>query len=177
MKIEEGEIEGVIYHHGTTSVDLRGKFKKFYSENWKFAKNFSTSEVFLSTSLAGVLRGMHLQINDSANDRIVSVLQGEILDVLIDLRRDSPTFLKIQQMNMGADLDNTVFIPAGVAHGFQALMDSTTLYLSSKSYSAENDVGIDALSFGLNWPISNYIRSQRDLTLPPLEEWFTKKLW
>jgi dTDP-4-dehydrorhamnose 3,5-epimerase-like enzyme len=114
---------------------------------------------------------MHLQIGEAATERYVSVLVGTILDVVLDLRPTSPTFLNFQTVEMDCSKKCTVFVPAGVAHGFQALEDSKTLYISGKNHAPLLDSGVNADSFGFEWPIKNPIKSARDNSLLSLSDW------
>jgi len=174
MNISEGEIAGVQHFSSKSAEDLRGSFHKLYSSEWGSHPLMTTQEIFYSDSRSGVLRGMHLQIRESLNDRIISVLSGKIFDVLLDLRVDSPTFLSYQISELSADHMTTIYVPAGVAHGFQALEQSRTLYSSSKSHNPLNDVGVNALSLGIDWPIKPEILSLRDANLPSISEWLNQ---
>ena len=174
MNISEGAIAGVQHFPSTSVEDLRGSFNKIYSFEWGSHSSHTVQEVFYSDSHPGVLRGMHLQIRESLNERIISVLSGKIFDVLLDLRVESPTFLSYQVSELSHDTLATVYVPAGVAHGFQALESSRTLYSSSKSHNPSNDVGVNALSFGVDWPIKSAILSSRDTNLPTISEWLSQ---
>lgn len=170
----EGEIADVSYFKPERSSDIRGSFTKIFSNTDPASSVLETAEVFYSDSIKGALRGMHLQINESLNDRLITILSGRVFDVLLDLRKESPTFLKYKAFLLSPNLESTVYVPSGVAHGFQALEESRTLYVSSKIYSPINDSGIDANSFGIDWPIKKYIQSDRDKKLPSLQDWLSK---
>lgn len=170
MKIDSN-ILGVYYASNDLISDNRGYFLKYYKNIEENSKGFSIKEYFVSSSITGVLRGMHLQTGYSASDRLISVLNGSIFDVIIDLRKESPTFLNIQYLEMSKDKVNSVFVPKGVAHGFQSLIDAQVSYLSSELHVPELDKGIDALSIDIEWPLKNPIRSNRDCTFPTLSEW------
>lgn len=159
---------------GNLTSDLRGQFQKHYlSEHEQY--DFPVGEFFTTKSSRGVMRGMHLQTGSYANRRIISVVEGTIFDVLIDLRPTSPTFLKTQVIEMSQKNRLTLVIPEGVAHGYQSLTSSTVSYISSKIYQPIHDVGIDCLSFGIQWPLIDSIRSTRDLGLPTLEQWLDQR--
>jgi dTDP-4-dehydrorhamnose 3,5-epimerase len=151
--------------------DSRGFFIKYFNSSEVGIPEFKVKEFFTSFSQKGVLRGMHLQTGYSASDRFISVLNGSIFDVIIDLRKESPTFLNIQYLEMSKDKVNSVFVPKGVAHGFQSLIDAQVSYLSSELHIPELDKGIDALSIDIEWPLKNPIRSNRDCTFPTLSDW------
>jgi dTDP-4-dehydrorhamnose 3,5-epimerase len=155
-------------------MDNRGFFTKIWSAAWEGEDGFSSKEFFYSDSLPGVLRGMHLQIGEAANSRYISVLAGTILDVVLDLRPSSPTFLNFQTVEMDSLKNCTVYVPAGVAHGFQALEEAKTFYISGENHAPLLDSGVNAESFGLQWPIKNPIKSARDSSLLSLSDWLQK---
>ena len=172
-----GEINGVEYFTSAETLDERGSFKKLFNSEWGHANEFSTAEVFVSKSSPGVIRGMHLQIGDSANQRLISVVSGQVFDVLIDLRKNSSTFLRVQYRCLDAEGEATVFVPSGVAHGFQSLSQTTMLYLSSSIYKPQDDQGVNVNSLGINWPLETQILSKRDKSLTSLNEWVNEALW
>ena len=170
-KVSPGLIDDVVSYSTVRHSDFRGHLTKPFSKEEQKTALFDVREVFFSQSHRGVLRGMHLQVGPHINERIVVLVSGRILDVTLDLRSQSKTFLNYQVIDLKVPELTCAYIPAGVAHGFMALESSTTLYLSSKAHSAEYDVGIDALSFGFDWASESFIRSERDKHLPSLEEW------
>ena len=169
MEVES--LPGVSYSNSQKHTDLRGLFQKSYQSKLHNDEEFRVQEVFFSISHAGVIRGMHLQTHDYANRKIVIVQKGVIVDVVLDLRPDSKTYLCFSKQVLRSEGLSTVLIPEGVAHGFQALEDAWTLYLSTAAHSPTHDTGIDALSFGFNWPMSPGIRSDRDASLKSLSQW------
>lgn len=164
-------VQGVRHFSATQFFDNRGSFTKVWSAAWEDGDKFSSKEFFYSVSLPGVLRGMHLQIGEAASSRYISVLSGTILDVVLDLRPTSPTFLNFQAIEMDSLKKCTVYVPAGVAHGFQALEEAKTFYISGESHAPLLDCGVSAESFGFNWPIKNPIKSTRDNSLMSLSDW------
>ena len=155
--------------------DDRGDFLKifndvYYSEN---GCRFECRETYLTTSRRGVLRGMHFQVPPNDYVKIACVISGRILDVLLDLRRSSPTFGKYYSVELDASEPSCLFIPSGVAHGFLALQDqSRVLYLQSAVHAPDSDRGVRWDSFGFPWPVEagESILSQRDRTHPPLRD-------
>ena len=164
-------VHGVKYFSGSQYFDERGSFTKIWSAAWNDEAAFYSKEFFYSDSLPGVLRGMHLQVGKAATPRYVSVLAGSILDVVLDLRPTSPTFLNFQAVEMDTVNNCTVFVPAGVAHGFQALEVVKTVYISGEKHVPKLDSGVKAESFGFKWPIENPIKSARDDSLLSLSDW------
>jgi dTDP-4-dehydrorhamnose 3,5-epimerase len=177
MSASEGPIFGVTYLNSTTTEDERGSFTKVFSALDQNLSSFSAAEVFYSESRKGVIRGMHLQVNDSENERLILIASGLIQDVLLDLRPKSATYLNFQSKILSPRDTSTVYVPAGVAHGFLALEDSVTFYLSSKEYDQQSDKGIDSLSCGIHWNLNDAIRSPRDQTLPKLSDWIIQAKW
>jgi dTDP-4-dehydrorhamnose 3,5-epimerase len=171
MKPDISLIEGVEYFRPKFSEDLRGSFTKVYSDLWSETHGTEAAEIFYSHSVSGVIRGMHLQINENANDRIISIVSGKIFDVLLDLRPESKTYLRSNICTLSADSYTSVKVPKGVAHGFQAIEPCLTFYVSSSTYKYENDSGIDATSIGIDWPLEPQLRSLRDSNLATLQEW------
>lgn len=123
------------------------------------------------TRRRATLRGLHFQHPPYAEDKLVSCLQGEIFDVAVDLRRDSPSFLQWYGVILSADNARSLLIPKGFAHGFQTLTDDCELlYLHSARYQADAEDGLDALDprLAIAWPLPPGERSSRDEALPPL---------
>jgi dTDP-4-dehydrorhamnose 3,5-epimerase-like enzyme len=114
---------------------------------------------------------MHFQVGDAASSRYITILAGTILDVVLDLRPDSCTYLNFQAVEMNPLGTSTVFVPSGVAHGFQAIVEARTLYVSGASHVPSLDTGVNSDSFGFKWPIKNPIRSKRDESLLDLSVW------
>lgn len=119
------------------------------------------------TGDAGILRGMHFQRPPHAEMKLVTCLRGEVFDVAIDLRRDSPTQLKWHAERLSAENQRTLVIPEGFAHGFQTMTeDCEMLYLHTAAYHPDAEGGIDALDprLGIGWPLPSPKRSHRDLS-------------
>lgn len=165
------EIDGVeFFKFPHTKSDERGQFTKIISHI--VTPYLNIQEVFLSTTNKGIIRGMHLQTGPYGNNRIIACISGKVFDVLLDLRPNSKTFLKIYTFELFSKLSQAVYVPAGVAHGFQALeKKSKIIYFSDKVYSASFDTGITPLSFGVKWPIKVRGISKRDSALPTLSEY------
>lgn len=127
------------------------------------------NETFASRSIKNVIRGLHFQLN-APQAKIVSVLNGRVWDVIVDLRKDSPTFKKWTAGELSADNHRAFYIPAGFAHGFASLEDDTImLYQCEGKYDKETDTGIiyNDPEIGVDWPVSEdkAIHSDRDLKL------------
>ncbi len=128
------------------------------------------------TASRGTLRGMHFQRPPHAETKFVSCLRGEVFDVAVDLRRDSPTFLHWHGEILGADNHRTLVIPEGFAHGFQTLCDDCEmLYFHTAAYHAKAESGVNAQDplLAIKWPLEITTLSDRDLAHPRLAAEFT----
>lgn len=165
-------INGVRVLATNVYIDSRGDFVKTFSlaQEPHFEK-FDIAETFYSSTFEGAARGMHLQIGEGASNRFISCVQGRIYDVLIDLRTHSETFMNIETITMGPGAVQSIYVPAGVAHGFVALENSITHYISDQPHNPTQDKGVHLESLGIHLPFANLILSQRDQELPSLESW------
>lgn len=165
-----GKIVGVYARKCFFVEDLRGSFHKIFSFTEERFPVFKES--YLSVSHKNVIRGMHFQTPPYAVDKLVTILSGTALDVIFDMRKNSPTYRQIATFTLNAEEHTFVFIPAGCAHGFLALEDHTALlYHVTQPYAPAFDSGIRFDSFGFQWPLSDEpILSKRDLLMPPFEE-------
>jgi dTDP-4-dehydrorhamnose 3,5-epimerase len=177
MRIEPLAIEGCFLVHGMKATDVRGWFWKTFEreEFLRHGLDFECRETFYSLSVPGVLRGMHFQVPPKAHDKLVTCVAGRAFDVMLDLRKGSPGFGKSLSVDLNAESGVSVFVPAGVAHGFctpwsQALMS----YHTSAPYDPTCDLGINWDSFGMRWPLQQPpIVSPRDASLPALDRFAT----
>jgi dTDP-4-dehydrorhamnose 3,5-epimerase len=124
-----------------------------------------------SSSGYGVVRGLHYQLQPKAQTKLVRVLQGTIWDVAVDLRKDSPTFLKWQGVELSSENKKLLLIPSGFAHGFSVLSDiAVVLYKCDEFYAPDHEAGIrfDDETINVDWRIDpgQIIVSQRDLEMP-----------
>jgi len=168
----DGVLEIVPQRHG----DSRG----FFVETWN-AERFLRAGIDLSfvqdnhsySAAAGVLRGLHYQLAPRAQDKLVRVVRGRILDVVVDIRRSSPTFGKWLALEISAEKGNQILVPKGFAHGFVTLVpDTEILYKVTDTYSPEHDRSIrfDDPAIGIEWPTmsSAFQLSDKDLKAPKL---------
>ncbi len=120
----------------------------------------------------GVLRGLHYQLPPFAQDKLVRVVRGAILDVVVDIRRSSPTFGKAVTLEVSAEKWNQILVPKGFAHGFVTLVpDTEVLYKVTALYSKEHDrsMKFDDPQIGVAWPTfpGGYVLSDKDRNAPP----------
>jgi dTDP-4-dehydrorhamnose 3,5-epimerase-like enzyme len=111
---------------------------------------------------------MHLQVGPTENWKIISVIEGRIFDVLVDMRKNSETFLKTNTKYLKGGV--SILCPPGIAHGFQALENSTLIYYSSKARDEQFDLGFNVKSLAIDWPLSFEIQSVRDKSLPLIND-------
>lgn len=161
-----------IYNKDNRGGSIKCFEKQLYAE---YGITFELSETFVSISKKNVIRGMHFQMYH-LQAKLVSVLQGKVYDVIVDLRKKSPTFKKWTGVELSSENHKTLYIPRGFAHGFGALEDETImLYQCDGKYDKESDTGIrfDDPDLGIEWPveIKSAICSERDLNLMSLREY------
>ena len=152
--------------------DHRGFFARFFCEQEFAASGLETRFVQVNNSLtagAGTLRGMHFQLPPAAEVKVVRCIRGALHDVIIDLRADSPTYLKWFGADLSAENRAMMYVPRGFAHGFITLVDDTeALYLVSAPYAPELERGVrfDDPSFGISWPLAPTEMSAKDRAWP-----------
>lgn len=167
------ELEGCLEIVSEASMDHRGRFVKFFRQQEYLENKLSTSfvEEYYSESWEGVIRGLHFQIPPHDHDKLVGCISGEVLDVTLDLRRSSTTYLKVQTVTLSSSQANFLYVPRGVAHGFCVLSTSALmLYKTTSAYSPTHDTGIRWSSLPFRWPVSNPVISKRDSEFVDLQD-------
>jgi len=171
MKIRETNLHGAYELSLDFSEDERGDFVKTLHTG-SFSDHGLDSEFkesYFSTSKAGVIRGMHFQIPPHDHSKLVYAVDGAVLDVLLDIRKDSETYGQYDTIELSKPNRNAVYIPKGIAHGFCSMKGSATLvYLTTTVYNKDSDTGVLWNSFGFNWPIDTPLISERDRSFKPL---------
>jgi dTDP-4-dehydrorhamnose 3,5-epimerase len=176
MKTTTTNLDGVLILEPQVFTDARGEFiKPFHKQTFKDLGIEDTfEESFYSLSNKGVIRGMHFQTPPEDHAKLIYVPYGEILDVIVDLRKNSPTYGQFTSVVLSHENHKMVYIPKGFAHGFLSLKDgSCTTYLQSTMRSAEHEGGIRFDSFGFDWGVENPITSDRDKQFPTLSAFNT----
>jgi len=156
--------------------DVFGDHRGYFMETWSVNKYESLSFVPVQdnesfTAKKGTLRGLHFQQSPMAQAKIVRVLNGAVMDVAVDLRKGSPTYLQWVSVELSGENKRQFFIPRGFAHGFVTLTDDVVFcYKVDNLYSKECDrsVRFDDPQIGVNWGITDPILSQKDLDAPHL---------
>jgi dTDP-4-dehydrorhamnose 3,5-epimerase len=173
IQIRPTSIPGCLELVPEVKPDARGRFFKTFHSDVFAEHGLETNflEEYFSWSKAGVIRGMHFQTPPHEHTKIVSCLVGSVMDVVVDLRKDSVTFGQSVQITLSADQANMLYIPSGLAHGFGVLKGEALMhYKVSSLYAPENDAGIRWDSLGVDWGIKNPIVSERDSHLTKLDE-------
>lgn len=161
-------LRGLVVVERHRIADHRGFLSRIYCADELTEIGFKTPIAQVNLTLTrrrGTVRGMHFQRPPHAEDKLVSCLRGEVLDVAVDLRAGSPTLLKWHAEILSADNSRSLFIPQGFAHGFQALTeDCELLYLHSKAYASNAEGAVNALDpgLGIRWPLEVSDISERD---------------
>jgi dTDP-4-dehydrorhamnose 3,5-epimerase/CDP-3, 6-dideoxy-D-glycero-D-glycero-4-hexulose-5-epimerase len=173
MKKIETSFDGLYIIEGNAFKDVRGLFLKTFNQS--IFKNLGLEidykERYYSISHKNVIRGMHFQTPPFDHVKIVNVLQGNILDVVVDLRKKSPTYKKYFTIELNDMNGQSLYIPKGFVHGFKALTDHTIVeYNQATEYDKDSDLGIRWDSFGFDWQLSNPIISERDCNFPLLDD-------
>ncbi len=179
FEIKETSIDGLIHIKPTVFGDSRGYFLESY--NQKTLKELGFDKVFVqdneSKSKKGVLRGMHFQTKHTQG-KLVRCSFGKVLDVAVDLRKNSPTYGKCESAILDADTKNMFYVPEGFAHGFLVLTDEAVFnYKCTDYYAPEYDGGIrwDDPNLNIDWKLKEYniselIISDKDKNLPLLND-------
>ena len=178
MIVRPLELEGLLEISPRKFGDDRGFFSETYN-----AKSFAEAGIDLTfvqdnhscSAAKSVVRGLHYQLSPFAQDKLVRVTRGAILDVAVDIRKSSPTFGKWVALEVSAEKWNQFLVPKGFAHGFMTLVENTeVIYKVTNYYSPEHDRSIrfDDPAIGIDWPIasSGVQRSDKDQKAPLFAE-------
>jgi len=177
MTIEQTTIQDLVIINPAVFKDERGYFFEVYNQA-KFHENGITYNFIQdnqSFSTRGVIRGLHLQINPFAQAKLVRVLQGEILDVAVDLRKDSATYGQHFSVMLSGENKKQLMVPHGFAHGFSVLSETASvLYKVDQLYDKASERGIryDDATLNIDWQINRnaVIVSEKDLILPSFDQ-------
>jgi dTDP-4-dehydrorhamnose 3,5-epimerase len=179
MQVEQTPLAGCFIIHEKVNGDARGYFIETFNQR-DFTNATGLTINFVqdnqSKSTKGVLRGLHMQRGAAAQAKLVRVLEGAVLDVVVDLRKGSATFGQHFTIELTADNHKQFFVPAGFAHGFVVLSETATFfYKVDKFYEPGNEVGImyNDKDLNIDWklPTSELIFSEKDKTLGSFAEY------
>lgn len=172
MRFHETAIAGAFLVIPERQVDQRGSFARLWCAREFDAHGLASklAQCSISTNArSGTLRGMHYAVPPHPEAKLVRCVRGAVYDVLLDLRRGSPTFLTWFAETLTADNAAALYVPEGVAHGFQTLADGTdVLYQMSEFYDPQCARGVrwDDAAFSIRWPEADRTLSERDRTYP-----------
>ena len=172
MRFIPATLAGVVLIEPEPHHDERGFFARTFCTREFGAQGLETAFVQHSVShsrLRGTVRGMHFQRAPHAEVKVVRCIAGAIRDVLVDLRPESPTFGRWEGFDLTAGNGRSLYVPKGVAHGFQTLEAETVVaYLISEFYAPEAASGVrhDDPAFGIDWPLSISAISEKDRNWP-----------
>ena len=174
MIFKSTALEGLFIVELTPMIDQRGWFARTFCKN-EFEKiGFKKELVQINhsfTTKKGTLRGMHYQLPPHSEAKLIRCIAGAVYDVAIDLRKDSPTFLKWFGVELSAENKKMILIPEGFAHGFQTLSgDSELIYHHSEFYTPDSEgaVRYDDPRVNIQWPLEVLNISEKDLIRPYL---------
>jgi dTDP-4-dehydrorhamnose 3,5-epimerase len=174
MKFTETEIEGCYLITYDSFVDNRGYFSVPFNEN-EFKDNVKEYKPFIQNNLSyshlGVVRGLHFQTGEYEQAKLVTCWDGFVLDVVVDIRKDSKTYGKVLTFELGKHYNRLVYVPRGCAHGFSVLSSNATFYYQvDNHYNKESEGGIiyNDSTLNIDWKLDNIssIVSEKDLELP-----------
>lgn len=178
MRIEATPLQDCYIIHDTFFEDSRGYFFESFNEK-RFIDLAGISIHFVqdnqSRSTRGVLRGLHFQRGEFAQAKLVRVLDGDVLDIAVDIRKESPTFGKHFAIRLSGDSRTQLFIPRGFAHGFVVTSESATFFYKCDNYynkQAESGIMYNDPSLQINWQLKEdeLILSDKDKSNPLLKD-------
>ncbi len=174
MNVIETDLPGVLIVEPKVFGDERG----FFMESWNGRRYEEAGlpgsfvQDNLSFSAHGVLRGLHFQ-NPQPQGKLVSVLQGEVFDVAVDIRIGSPTFGRWAGVTLSAENKRQFYVPPGFAHGFVVTSETALFFYKCTDYYAPSAEGVvlwNDPDIGIGWPVAEPVLSERDRAAPPLRE-------
>lgn len=165
MTLQSTNLPDLYIINAQSMSDDRGLFRKVYSKNIFDDHNldFNFVESYYSISHRNVIRGMHFQLPPDDHQKLVYVPVGEINDVVLDIRKKSPTFGQHQVFHLTGENGLGILMGKGFAHGFESLMENTMVtYFQTSLYNSNSDSGVKYDSFGAVWHTNKPVLSQRD---------------
>lgn len=183
MRFIETQLKGCFILEPKIINDERGYFMESFNAK-TFQEGIGQNVAFVqdnqSFSTRGVLRGLHYQCGEHAQAKLVRVLQGEVLDVAVDLRPESETFGQYEAVLLSSENQKQFFVPRGFAHGFLVLSETATFfYKCDNFYNKESEGGLiyndETLNINWDFPSQDLIISEKDQILPNLQN--AKKVW
>lgn len=182
MKFQPTKLEGVYIIDPDIYRDERGYFLETYREMYlnEIGMNIRFVQDNFSVSKKNTVRGLHYQIGESAQHKLVMVCNGEILDVVVDLRKKSSTFGQYTTIRLNHENHRMVFIPEGFAHGFSVLSENASIYYKCSHYynpDLEKGVQWNDPDLNIDWNVTEPIVSEKDKAQPKLSELTVNELF
>jgi dTDP-4-dehydrorhamnose 3,5-epimerase len=174
MEFRQSSIKGLVEIKPRIFRDERGLFFESYTE--KLFRDNGIEATFVqdnqSYSTKNVLRGLHFQKPPFAQGKLVRVIKGKVLDIAVDIRKDSPTFGQHEALVLDSENNNMFYVPEGFAHGFLALEETILAYKCTNYYHKESESGIiwNDPDLRINWGVLNPLISGKDLELGRLRD-------
>ena len=176
MAFHQTEIPGLLLIEPKVFGDERGYFFESYNaKTWEAEAGFSVNFVQDNQAFSsrGVLRGLHYQTSASAQAKLVRVLQGEVLDVAVDLREDSPTYGQYYKCRLSEENKRQLFVPRGFAHGYVVLSETAVFFYKCDNFYDKNQEGgirFDCPRLKIDWELApgSLIVAERDKNFPSL---------
>jgi dTDP-4-dehydrorhamnose 3,5-epimerase len=178
MKIERTDFKDVLLITPKSYQDKRGDFRESFrldKINQALNREICFCQDNLARSKKGVIRGLHYQMPEHSQSKLVSVIKGKVLDVIVDVRKGSPTFGKHISIELSETNNKCVFIPRGFAHGYITLSENSIFHYKVDSYydkGSEGSIAFDDPKLEIDWilPQSKWIVSEKDKNHPLLED-------
>lgn len=176
MNAIKTKVEGAVILEPDVFGDNRGWFMESYSKKKLAEVGIDVEFVQDNRSFSaekGTLRGLHCQLNPTAQSKLLTCIRGKILDVAVDIRKGSPTYMQWEAVELSGENKKSFFIPKGCLHGFLTLTDDVeVMYKVDEFYSPADDRSIryDDPELGVEWGDINPILSQKDMNAPLLKD-------
>ena len=178
MEVEKTNLEGCYLIHDTFFGDHRGYFFESFNKNTfleKTGMNIDFVQDNQSSSQKGVLRGLHFQHGEFAQAKLVRVLEGRVLDVVLDLRKASATYGQHLAVELSGNSHTQLFVPRGFAHGFLVLSDKAVFFYKCDNFynkTSEGGIIFNDPDLAINWKLEqkDLLLSEKDTILPTLKE-------
>lgn len=178
MEVEKIIDKDILLFKKKVHTDERGSLTEIYVQdliNKKLGFNFKVLQENCVISQKNVIRGMHFQRPPHSQGKLISVLQGMIHDVIVDIRKESKNYLKTYQFQLSEANQRVLFIPKGFAHGYLTISKSSTVvYKIDSYYNKKFELGLNCFdkNLNINWPISKeeLIINERDKNYPELDK-------
>ena len=178
LRVDKSAIDGLVVITSPKMSDERGSFSRLYCYDslQEMTNGLPIRQINRSFNRhRGTVRGLHYQLSEQPEYKVVRCIQGQVIDIIVDLRKGSKSFFQCEKISLSAELNNAILIPPGCAHGFQTLeQDSELLYLHTGDYDAihEHGVRIDDPQLNIILPLPITQISGRDKSFPLLSKSF-----